>query len=318
MSILQFPRLRSFVPVLLTLGFAAPAALAKEKPAVAQAPPHRAENPNQAESRDEPTTEGLSKWHVDDDDPVKSLPTDEQRDHDPLQFGYHLMDLAEKGGVAAKKGDHRAAIRYYGALAKAVPDRSIAVTKMCASYEALGDWEKAVETCRMALGRPGVTVADSTHFVRLLLSKRTPLNPREIEDASAVVAHLQAEASTRRLASELQCEVGARLEDTTRLEACTVTLAATAPDDPKTLSFQWALALARKDFAQARTVIAHARKTEMPPQGIQQMEAATLAAEPMWSKSLRDWRLPAAVSVVMVAGIFIFAARRRTLTAARL
>jgi len=314
MSILRLSRLPGFVPVFLALGLvasAAPAGVSKAKAAPVEAP---AEQPGDS---DEPTAEGLSKWHVDDNDPIKSLPTDEQRDHDPLQFGYHLMDLAEKGGVAAKKGDHRAAVKFFGALAKAVPDRSISFTKMCASYEALGDWDKAVDACRTALGRPGVTAADSAHFVRLMISKRTALVPSEVEDVTAVIEHLNTQEGTRGLATELQCEVGARLEDAKLLDACTTALAASAPDAPKTISYQWALALARKDFAQARALIDHARTTEMPPQGIQQMEAATAAAEPLWRKTLGDWRVPASASVVIAAAIVFFAARRRTLTAAQ-
>jgi hypothetical protein len=315
MPILHLSRLRAFVPVIWALSLAASAASAGVSNAKAAPTQTPAEQP--ADS-DEPTPDGLSKWKVDDADPVKSLPTDEQRDHDPLQFGYHLMDLAEKGGVAAKKGDHRSAVKYFAALAKAVPDRSISFTKLCNSYEALGDWEKATDACRTALGLPGVTVADSAHFVRLMLAKRTKLTPLEVDDVTAVVDHLREQESTRQLASELQCEVGARIEDTQRLEECTTALAAVAPDDARTLSYQWALALARKDFAQARDVIAHAKNTAMPPEGIQHMEDVTRAAEPMWRKAVRDWRVPAGASIVVAAAaIALVVSRRRSPIAAR-
>ena len=300
---------RRLVPIALLFGLVTSAASAR-----AQKAKDSASQPA-LEGRDDDvlSPDGLSKWKIDDADPLKSVPTPQQRDGDPLQFGYHLMDLAEKGGVAVKKGDHRSAVKYFAALAKAVPDRSIAFTKMCTSYEALGDWEKAVEACRTALGLPGVTVADSTHFVRLVLAKRSALSPTEVEDVAAVITNLQSDESTRRLANELQCELGVRIEDAKRLEECTTALAAVAPDDPRTISYRWALALTKKDFGQARTVIEHAKATTMPPEGIRQMEQATLAAEPLWRKGLRDWRIPAGLSGILVAaGLAFLVVRRRS------
>lgn len=261
--------------------------------------------------------DGLSRFKINDNDPEKSVPTAKERDGDPLQFGYHLMDLAEKAGVAAKKGDHRAAVKYFAALAKAVPDRSISFAKMCSSYEALGEWDNAVEACRTALGLEGVTVADSVHFVHLMLAKKGALTPAQIEDVASVVEHLRSDEPTRAAANDLDCEVGLRLEDVKRLETCATALATAAPDDPRTLSHQWALAIARKDYGEARNVIALAKNTEMPSTAIEQMEAATAAAEPPWRRVARDWRVPAAASVVLAALIALFIVRRRPLTAAQ-
>ncbi|MET0594679.1 MAG: hypothetical protein ABW133_18405 [Polyangiaceae bacterium] len=261
--------------------------------------------------------DGLSRFKINDSDPEKSVPSNKERDGDPLQFGYHLMDLAEKGGVAAKKGDHRAAVKYFAALAKAVPDRSISFTKMCTSYEALGEWDHAVEACRSALGLEGVTVADSVHFVNLMLAKKGALTAAQVEDVASVVDHLRSDPSTRAVADDLDCDIGLRLEDVKRLETCATALAAIAPDGPRTLSHQWALAIVRKDYAEARNVIARAKNTEMPAAGIEQMEAATAAAEPPLRKVLGDWRATTGASVVLAALLGLFVVRRRSLTPAR-
>ncbi|MEI9953433.1 MAG: hypothetical protein WDO74_31755 [Pseudomonadota bacterium] len=37
-----------------------------------------------------PELGGLCQWPVNDADPKKSLPTAEQRDRNPLEFGYHI------------------------------------------------------------------------------------------------------------------------------------------------------------------------------------------------------------------------------------
>jgi hypothetical protein len=264
-----------------------------------------------------PPPRGLSQWAVDDADPEKSVPTPEQRDRDPLQFGYYLMDLTEKAGAAAKQGDHRAAAKYYAALAKAVPDRSIAFSKLCSSYEALGQWEQAVDACRAALGRPGVTVGDSIHFVHLVLDKRAALDTVEVDDLSAVVENLKREEKTKTVAAELQCDIGLRLEDVSRLEECTTALAETAPQSAKTISYQWALSVKRRDFGQARQLIERAKAAGMPPEGIARMDEATMAAEPWWQRKVRDRRFWMGMSAFAIAAIVaVLLWRRSTLRAA--
>jgi hypothetical protein len=311
MSSLFVPRLRAVAAAALLVGLSARAAQgdapkAKNPPAAAPA------TAEPAVESDVPSGDGLSKWKVDDADPVKSVPTNKERDSDPLQFGYHLMDLAEKGGVAAKKGDHRAAVKYFAALAKAVPDRSVSFSRLCTSYEALGDWEKAVQACRTALGLEGVTVADSSHFVRLMLAKRSALTPAELDDVVAVVAHLRADEATSALATDLDCEIGLRLEDVKRLDACASALATTAPDQPRTISYQWALALAQKNFGAARAAIERAKASAIPVEGLHRMEEATVRAEPLWRKVARDWRVISAGATLVGAALIALRMRRRS------
>src|SRR5687768_3778511 len=47
---------------------------------------------------------GLSKWPIDHSDPERSVPTQAQREKNPLEFGYHLMDLIEAAEQKAKAG----------------------------------------------------------------------------------------------------------------------------------------------------------------------------------------------------------------------
>ena len=67
----------------------------------------------------------------------------------------------------------------FGALAKAVPDRSVSYGKMCAAYEALGERDHGLESCRDALGRQGVRVEDFSRYVRLLLDHQGPATSAE-------------------------------------------------------------------------------------------------------------------------------------------
>jgi tetratricopeptide (TPR) repeat protein len=253
----------------------------------------------------------LSDWAIDDNDPESSVPSDHRRDRNPLQFGYWLMDLAYKGVQATKRGDHYAAIKFYKAMVKAVPDRSVSFTRLCESYEAAGDWKNAVETCATALTRPGVTVNDYQHYFKLALAKNGALTGAEIEILSNVIQHVRDDPSGHDLADDLECQLGVRLEDVSRLQKCTAALAARAPDDPKTLSYEWALALKRGNMKEAAAVLERARSTEMKPEGIEQMERGMASAQAIRRRRLYALGL-GGLAIIAGAGLAaLFATRRR-------
>jgi hypothetical protein len=74
---------------------------------------------------------------IDDADPVRDVPTQAEADARPLDFAYYLQELAARADAATARGDHGAAVRYYRALARAVPDSSLPREKLSASLQAL-------------------------------------------------------------------------------------------------------------------------------------------------------------------------------------
>lgn len=261
--------------------------------------------------------EQLAKtWPVDHADPEASVPSSEQAMQNPLEMGYFLMDLIESADAATKRGDHAAAAKYYEAMIKAVPDRAVSYSKLCASYEALGNIEDAITNCKAALGAGGVTVEDFSHFVRLSLAKPGPIAPERVAELDQAIAHLgtQLEGPAGRLASaHLGCELAARLEDTARLEACTGTLASIAPDDPKTITFQWALAMKEGAYDKARGLLERAEKSGMPEAGVDQMRQAIAEAESQsswtWQALGISWFVLALTSGIAIAAL-VFSRRR--------
>src|SRR5262249_9082808 len=140
---------------------------------------------------DEPGGGFAKKWPVDKSDPVKSLPTPAQRDGDPLEYGYHLMDLTELGDGAAKKGDFKVAGKIYDGLARAVPDVSRPFIKLCEAYRRLGERQKAIEACTVALTRTGIRIADYRLYATVMLDRPGKLTDPEVADLMQVVEHLQ-------------------------------------------------------------------------------------------------------------------------------
>lgn len=217
----------------------------------------------------------LSQFRIDDANPEASIPPLEMQNKRPLEFGYYIQDLAAKAEQATKRGDHAAAARFYLALAKAVPSSGVGPRKMCQSLEAAGDLPQAVVACRTVLTRAGTTAADYIHFVQLALAVPGPLAANQRAELEAVLAHLNSEAQLGAVPVMLRCELALRADDTGALATCAETLERVAPQDPKTVSFEWALALRRHNRSAAIGLIERARGAGVSADGVAKMERAT-------------------------------------------
>ena len=278
----------------------------------------RAETPPQAdlsETAPNPNTPpkgDLSEYKIDDADPLGSLPKDDVLYKNPLQLGYLIQDLLDKADHAAKAGDHAAEARYYRALTKVAPGESYAPRKLCEAYEATGDIPNAILACRTLLARPGTTVNDSLHFIDLVLSTKGPLPAGEREELDTVIKHLTSEVQLGAVATMLRCEVALRFRDFAALETCTNELAIKAPKDPKTISFQWAVAIEKHDRGEALALIDRARGAGMTADGLARMERATRAM------TLRRLGMLAFLLVVMAGAAFALLRFRREVSRRRL
>ena len=219
-----------------------------------------------------PARDGISQWPVDDAHPEKSIPSEQARNSQPLQFGYWLQDLAFKANQASKRGDHAAAVRFFKAMATAVPDRAIAYSKLCAEYEAMHDLDDAILACGDALLHDGVTVQDYSHFVRLIMAKPGELDIKDQAALQLVLKHMRDDPSGRNAVDELACEVAVRTSNVPQLRECTTALVARAPNDPQTIKFQWALAIQEGHLDLADKLVARARAMGIP---IDEMQRTT-------------------------------------------
>ena len=262
------------------------------------------------------TRHALSKYPIDDQNPSSSVPTPKQRDEDPLNYGYFLMDLGYKAVEAAKHGDHAAAGRFYEAAVKADPETATPFIKACEQYELMGDFRKAIDHCGAALSKQGATVPDYTHYARLIFARPGGIEPKDVADLDSVAAHLKGGADVGHAAGlDIQCQLGARLEDEARLAECAPLLGKLGPDDPKAIFFQWLLAMKRRDYGAAMSLVEHAKsisRTSQRDAQVAELERATFAAMPFWRKGFgfRDWRVGAAVTLVLAVALTALLLRR--------
>jgi hypothetical protein len=311
------------VALAATLGHAGRRSLARRRAMVARLPAAAALSaallaPAVTARADEPEPQrrtGLSRWPVDDAHPESSIPSDKDRDADPLQFGYWLQDVSWKAEIASKRDDHAAAARYYRALGLAVHDRAVAFVKACEEYEALGDRDQAIEMCGQALLRDGLTVKDYDHFVHLVLGQTRPLTDKETFALAQVLDHMREDPAGRDVVDDLECQVGARTSNVAQLRECTAALAARSPDDPRTISYLWALAVAEDDGSGAEVLVERARTAGVAPQDVERMSHTTQTS--VWHRRVRTVLVVVAfcllAAAMAVAGRAV-AARRRKLT----
>ncbi|HVR00734.1 MAG TPA: hypothetical protein VMT47_01255 [Polyangia bacterium] len=217
----------------------------------------------------------MSVLPIDDANPISSVPTLEGQMKNPLAFGYFLQDLLARAQKAAGKGDHVAAARYYGALTKAVPTRAYAYTKLCDELLTIGDRKLALRACHEALFKEGVTVSDYKRYVRLVLAGAGPLSDEDHKNLDAVLAHLDSDPTSAVVAQANRCEFALRAHDVPALEACTAALVKSAPNDATAISFEWALAVERREPFRAWRLIGRARAAGIAQAGLDEMWGTT-------------------------------------------
>jgi hypothetical protein len=259
---------------------------------------------------------------INDDDPESSIPSAEQAMKNPLDMGYFLMALSDRADAAAQRGDHSKEAKYYRAVVKAVPDRSVGYRRACLAHDAAGEWEKALAMCRGALGVGGVTVDDHLKFLKILLKKPGSLTDSQIVDADAVVAGLEGELgltkddSGRKVIAEAKCQIGVKLEDPLRLSSCTKTLRELKAEPAKLYTFEWALAISEGDKDGARRVIEAAKQAGLPPAATAAMErglskADAVPAQRVFMSTLRRWWPALVATAALALAVFLgFRARR--------
>src|SRR6187402_2203424 len=130
------------------------------------------------------------KFPINDDDPVASVPSVADRNADPLEFANHLQDLIARADGAYRKKDYPQAAKYFEALAREVPDRASAFSRLCLIYAKLGRTEVAAANCAKATRLDGSKVHDHLRFIGLTLRK-AELSEKDLKEVDASLVHLR-------------------------------------------------------------------------------------------------------------------------------
>jgi hypothetical protein len=149
-----------------------------------------------------------TNYRVDDENPIRSIPTPEQRDADPIEFGYFIQDLIARAEGAFEKKEWERSVKYYEALARAIPEAAVSYSRLCVGYAELGKVEVAAANCGRAVQLSGAKVLDHLRFVGLTLQKPV-FTVKDAEDAEASLAHLRAHVASKAPPKVLRADAGA-------------------------------------------------------------------------------------------------------------
>ena len=252
----------------------------------------------------------LSHFGLNYEDPESRIPTIAERNADPLEFGYFLQDLAAEAVKAERNSDFRKSVKFWRASAKAVPDEAVGFSHACQNYQILNERENALQYCARALNLHGVTADDYLRFSELMVAKPSALVDQEVEDLNAAVKHLRAQPNGAGPAAVIECELGVKLEDEKRLANCTSVLAKTTPNDPHTLTFEWALAMKRHNYGEAQRLLTVMSKTAMVPTALAELRAATDKAAAWWRRPFTDPRYGVGL-LLLIGGCVLLVVRKR-------
>jgi hypothetical protein len=230
----------------------------------------------------------LSHFRIDFDDPESQIPSVEERNANALEFGYFLQDLAAEAVNAERKGDYGSAVKFWRASAKAVPDEAVGFSHACRDYQKLDERDNALAYCAASLNLHGVSAADYVRFAELTVEKPTPLTNLDIQDLEAAIAHLHAQPDAAGPAAVIECDLGVKLQDEARLARCTAVLAKTTPNDPHTLTFEWSLAMKRKNYREARRLLDALAKTAISSEKLAELRVVTDKASAWWRRPFTD------------------------------
>lgn len=150
--------------------------------------------PEPAEGLAEEHTDLATRWKVNDADPMEGIPGVEERNADPMEFGYYLQDMLYRAEGAYRNRDFKKAIKYYKPLSIAVPNVARSFSRLCDSYARLGETVQAIESCRTAISTNGAKVIDHVRYIDLLLRKPS-FGATDARDVTASLDHLREHAA---------------------------------------------------------------------------------------------------------------------------
>jgi tetratricopeptide (TPR) repeat protein len=260
--------------------------------------------------------EQLSNIRVDDNNPEATIPSEREKNREPLQFGYYIMDLSDRAELALNAKNYPVAVRYFRALAKAVPDRAVGFSKLCEVYQLMNDREHALNSCRAAALLEGVKVDDYLRLTDLVLAQPGSISAPELTELSEIAEHLRKQSPDTIAADRIDCKVGVRFHDVAKMSRCTAHMAQVAPIDLETISFQWAFAMMRGDYPAATAYIDQAQAAKMPEAQLRQMQKATTQANSIWHDLLGNrWlRLSAVLVALLGLGVWLLSRSRSRLS----
>lgn len=232
--------------------------------------------------------------------------TDAFRDEMKLVQG--ILDKVKAAEQHIETGDWKSAVAGYNEVVTTIPYFVKGWRRLCEGYSSLGMPVEGAHACRQVLASKEAGAWDRAMLVHHLLTGPDAGKPATLSESKNLAAEAIAQAPAERWGYDAQCEVALKTEDTAALHRCTQKLDELAPDDRKTLSLLWSLALKEQRLNDAELLIERAQRSGMDEPTLTRMRQTLQARSSVGRRLMTSapWGLVAAA-----LGTALFVSARR-------
>jgi hypothetical protein len=215
-----------------------------------------------------------------------------------------LQELTDKIASAEaailERHDWQAGVGLYIEVVELAPYCGKCWRRLCEGFGYLAEPVEGAHACRQAIASPDNNAWDRAMLVHHLLSGKSEAQPEVRAEARRNAEEAVTLAPGERWGYDARCQLALRENDLARLGACAKKLAELAPDDRKSLSLSFVVALGERRFDAAEALIDRGAKEGLDRASVQVMR------EQLRAKAPGLWRmLPGLVAVLLAVAAFI-------------
>ncbi|MFZ5893505.1 MAG: hypothetical protein ACOY0T_20760 [Myxococcota bacterium] len=260
---------------------------------------------------------GIVEEPVDPNAPVYSGPptkADLERDaelgafKDEMKMLDELMGKINKAEEHITKNEWSKAVTLYNEVITTVPYFVKGWRRLCEGYVFLNMPEEGAHSCRQVLESKEATALDRAMLVHYLMSGPKRKDEASRQEAKRVAEEAVQLAPTERWGYDAKCEIAMVESDRTELANCSKKLQELAPDDRKTLAFNWTLAMMDKRFDDAQRLIEQAQQRGLDAVTAKRMQKELEAHLPLSARLKRN--APIGIAAGAGAALLILAIGR--------
>jgi len=200
-----------------------------------------------------------------------------------------LSELTDKIKAAEalilQKNDWPGALVDYNSIIAKVPYCGRCWRRLCEGYSYVGMPVEGAHACRQVIASPDGNAWDRAMLVHHLLTGPDREKKEIRDEAARAAADAVKLEPAERWGYDALCEIALSDNDLPALKSCSNKLDQYAPDDRKTLSLLFTVALADKRFGDAEALIERGRKGGLDAGTLAVMRKTLAAQGPIW------WRL---------------------------
>lgn len=189
------------------------------------------------------------------------------------------------------KGDWPTAINLYVDVIKISPNFVKGWRRLCEGYAYVGRPIDGAHACRQIFAAKQANAWDHSMLVHHLLTGPDGSKSAVRAEVKQLVAEAITMAPKERWGYDAQCELAQLTNDFSSLKSCSQQLQQLAPDDRRSVSLAFVVALREQRFGEAQALIDRARGKGLDEAVLRDMQRTLDRQGPLWRRMKTQWPL---------------------------